>query len=66
MLALFGCPHLDDIIAGYETARPLRDGWRDRVGLHQLYPLLAHVALFGGGYAARTEAVLANTLRRFS
>jgi fructosamine-3-kinase len=34
--------------------------------LHQLYPLLAHVALFGGGYASRTESVLAGVLRRFS
>jgi fructosamine-3-kinase len=66
MLALFGCPHLDDVIAGYQGARPLHAGWRDRVGLHQLYPLLAHVALFGGGYASRTESVLAGVLRRFS
>jgi fructosamine-3-kinase len=54
MLALFGCPHYDDIIAGYQQVRPLQPGWRDRIGLHQLYPLLAHVVLFGGGYAART------------
>ncbi|MEV3903584.1 fructosamine kinase family protein [Mycobacterium sp. NPDC050551] len=66
MLALFGCPHLDDVVAGYGAARPLRDGWRDRIGLHQLYPLLAHVVLFGGSYAARTESVLAGVLRRFS
>ncbi|MCZ8382603.1 fructosamine kinase family protein [Mycobacterium sp. CPCC 205372] len=63
MLALFGCPHLDDVIAGYQGVHPLRAGWRDRVGLHQLYPLLAHVVLFGGGYAGRTEAVLAEILR---
>ncbi len=34
--------------------RRLRDGWRERIGLHQLYPLLAHVVLFGGGYANQT------------
>lgn len=56
MLALFGCPHYDAIVAGYERVRPLRAGWRDRVGLHQLYPLLAHVVLFGGGYAQQTHA----------
>ena len=53
MLALFGCPHADAVIDGYQSQRRLRDGWRDRVGLHQLYPLLAHVVLFGGGYASQ-------------
>ncbi|MEM6106495.1 fructosamine kinase family protein [Mycobacterium sp. 050272] len=56
MLALFGCPYYDAVIAGYEQVRPLQPGWRDRAGLHQLYPLLAHVVLFGGGYAQRTHA----------
>lgn len=56
MLALFGCPHYDGVIAGYQEVRPLRPGWRDRIGLHQLFPLLAHVALFGGGYAQQTHA----------
>jgi fructosamine-3-kinase len=52
MLALFGAPHLARIIAAYDEARPLADGWRDRVGLHQAWPLLVHAALFGGGYGA--------------
>ncbi|OBG74562.1 MULTISPECIES: fructosamine kinase family protein [unclassified Mycobacterium] len=56
MLALFGCPHLDEILDAYGRVRPLRAGWRDRIGLHQLFPLLAHVVLFGGGYARQTEA----------
>ena len=56
MLALFGCPHLDAVFDGYRSVRPLRAGWRDRVGLHQLFPLLAHVALFGAGYAPQTVA----------
>lgn len=56
MLALFGCPHYDTIVAGYERVRPLRPGWRNRIGLHQLFPLLAHVVLFGGGYAQQTHA----------
>ena len=38
------------------------EGWRDRVALHQLYPLLAHVALFGGGYAGQTSAAAARVL----
>ncbi len=56
MLALFGCPHHDAILAGYQRVRPLRPGCRDRIGLHQLFPLLAHVVLFGGGYARQTQA----------
>jgi fructosamine-3-kinase len=62
MLALFGCPHYADVIAGYQQARPLQAGWRDRVGLHQLFPLLAHVVLFGGGYAAQTHAAARTAL----
>jgi fructosamine-3-kinase len=54
MLALFGCPHLDRVLAGYDEAAPLADGWRRRVPLHQLFPLLVHTVLFGRGYAERT------------
>ncbi len=62
MLALFGCPFLDAVLDGYQQQRPLREGWRDRIALHQLYPLLAHVALFGGGYAGQTSAAAARVL----
>jgi len=55
MLALFGCPHYEAIIAGYQRVRALKPGWRNRVGLHQLFPLLAHVVLFGSGYAQQTH-----------
>ena len=64
MLALFGCPHFDAVIEGYQGQRPLRDGWRGRVGLHQIYPLLAHVVLFGGSYARQTLAAATSVLRR--
>lgn len=57
MLALFGCPHYDAVLAGYQRVRPLRPGWRQRIGLHQLFPLLAHVVLFGGGHVRRTDIV---------
>src|SRR4051794_31635405 len=43
MLALFGCPHYEAVIEGYESVQSLGAGWRNRVGLHQLFPLLAHV-----------------------
>ena len=50
MLALFGCPFLGRIIDAYNEASPLADGWRERVPLHQLAPLLHHCALFGRSY----------------
>jgi len=50
MLALFGAPNQDQILAGYTEAAPLADGWRGRVPLHQLHPLLVHVCLFGQAY----------------
>ena len=54
MLALFGYPFLDEVIAGYDEVSPLADGWRERVGIHQLAPLLLHCVLFGGWYLAET------------
>lgn len=64
MLLLFGCPQLEAILTAYQEAQPLAPGWRDRVPLHQLFPLLVHTVLFGGGYAASAATaarrVLAN------
>lgn len=54
MLHLFGLPHLDTVLAAYDETAPLGDGWADRIALHQLFPLLVHTVLFGGGYAGRT------------
>ncbi len=62
MLDLFGCPYLNEVLEGYQSVRPLQEGWRDRVGLHQLYPLLAHVVLFGGSYAGQTQATAESAL----
>jgi fructosamine-3-kinase len=50
MLALFGAPFLDRILAAYTDVEPLADGWQRRIPLHQLHPLLVHVCLFGAGY----------------
>jgi fructosamine-3-kinase len=50
MLALFGAPELDAIMAGYESVAPLAPGWKSRVPLHQLHPLLVHACLFGASY----------------
>jgi fructosamine-3-kinase len=49
--------------AAYQEVAPLADGWRSRVGLWQLFPLLVHAVLFGGGYL-RQSAELAEQLAR--
>lgn len=57
MLALFGAPQFDRIVGAYCEANPLAEGWRSRIPLHQVYPLLVHTVLFGGGYSG--QAVMA-------
>jgi fructosamine-3-kinase len=56
MLHLFGCAQLERIVAAYHERDPLADGWRERIPLHQLFPLLVHTMLFGGGYGAQAVA----------
>lgn len=60
MLHLFGCPYLGRILAGYQEAAPLTDGWARRIGLHQLFPLLVHAVLFGRNYAEQALATSRN------
>jgi fructosamine-3-kinase len=64
MLSLFGTAFLDVILDAYDSHYPLAPGWRDRVGLHQMWPLLVHHRLFGGGYGHRAEQIAAGYLRR--
>ncbi|HEX7079807.1 MAG TPA: fructosamine kinase family protein [Gammaproteobacteria bacterium] len=47
----------------YEEAWPLAEGWERRVELYNLYHLLNHFNLFGGGYRHRVEATLRSLLR---
>lgn len=61
MLGLFGNVP-DRLLRAYAEARPLAEGWRQRTELFQLYPLLVHTVLFGGGYRFQAEAIA----RRFS
>jgi len=57
MMRLFGGfgPRVFD---AYAEAWPLADGHSERVALYQLYPLMVHVNLFGGGYVGSVEAAL--------
>jgi fructosamine-3-kinase len=63
MLALFGAPYTERILAAYDEVSPLAGGWRARVPLHQLHPLLVHVCLFGGSYAAAVRDAARQALR---
>ncbi|GGO98631.1 hypothetical protein GCM10011612_13980 [Actinomyces gaoshouyii] len=56
-LGVFSQPHLDQIYAGYDEVSALADGWRERVGLHQLHMLMIHVFLFGGDYGPQAAAL---------
>jgi len=62
MLALFGAPDLDRILAGYHDTAPLATGWRSRIPLHQLHPLLVHACLFGASYAEGVRSAARSAL----
>ncbi|HEX2411052.1 MAG TPA: fructosamine kinase family protein [Solirubrobacteraceae bacterium] len=54
MLRLFGSPG-PRFLAAYDEGLPLAPGHQDRVALYQLFPLLVHAVLFGGGYGASVD-----------
>jgi fructosamine-3-kinase len=55
MLCLFG-PVPSRMLAAYVEVRPLSEGWKGRVPLFQLYPLLVHTVLYDGSYRGQAEA----------
>ncbi len=56
MLALFG-PVPSRLLAAYGEVHERHDGWEGRTELFQLYPLLVHAVLFGGGYGERARTI---------
>ncbi len=46
----------------YDEAYPLEQSWQQSMDIANLYPLMVHVNLFGGGYPGSVKAIL----RRFS
>lgn len=56
MLALFGVPHLEHIHAACAEAHGLTSDWSELIPLHQVWPLLVHATLFGGGYGRQAVA----------
>jgi fructosamine-3-kinase len=59
MLLLFGGREEERVVAAYDEVSPLPDGWRERIGLHQLHPVMMHAVLFGGGYIGQAERMAA-------
>lgn len=57
MMALFG-GFGDAWIRAYNEVYPLENGWQERIPIGQLYPLMVHVNLFGGGYGRSVESTL--------
>ena len=45
--------------SAYEEVSPLAPGWKDRVALHQIAPLVVHAIKFGGGYVAAAAQAIA-------
>lgn len=47
-----------EFYAGYESEYPLAEGFDQRISLCNLYPILVHANLFGGGYIGQAESIL--------
>lgn len=42
----------------YIEQSPLEKGWEKRIEIYNLYPLMVHVNLFGGGYLEQVKSIL--------
>tara|TARA_Y100001954_G_scaffold5038_1_gene5465 strand:- start:1959 stop:2807 length:849 start_codon:yes stop_codon:yes gene_type:complete len=57
MLSLFGS-YPKEAMDYYQNHYPLERGLNERMDIHQLYPLLVHLMLFGEGYLSGIESTL--------
>jgi protein-ribulosamine 3-kinase len=57
MTMLFG-GFSPEFLAAYESEWPLNSGFRRRIDLYNLYHVLNHFNLFGGGYQQQADAML--------
>jgi protein-ribulosamine 3-kinase len=57
MTTLFG-GFSKEFYEGYEAVYPLEAGWKERLPLYNLYPLLIHLNLFGHGYLNQISQIL--------
>lgn len=47
-----------DFYEAYQEVYPLEKGWKERLPVAQLYPLLVHAVLFGGHYVHKAREIL--------
>jgi len=47
----------------YNVGFALEKGWNERLDIFNLYPLMVHVNLFGGGYIEQVKQILRKTLK---
>lgn len=57
MTKLFG-GFSGEMYQSYNNQYPLQQGWESRITICNLYPLLVHVNLFGGGYLLQVKSIL--------
>ena len=57
MLELFGNIS-ESTMDAYQQTFPLEKRWKDRRDIHQLYPLLVHLLLFGKSYLQAIQYTL--------
>ncbi|NVO18544.1 MAG: fructosamine kinase family protein [Bacteroidetes bacterium] len=57
MTSLFGGFH-PKFYESYQQVFALEKGWEERTDLFNLYPLLVHANLFGGGYASQVKKII--------
>jgi fructosamine-3-kinase len=48
---------------GYNEVSPLDEGYKQRKTLYNLYHILNHFNLFGGGYASQANQMIEQILR---
>ena len=61
MLSLFG-NYPEEAMRSYQNIKPLEKGLGERIDIHQLYPLLVHLILFGRGYLSG----ILSTLKKYT
>ncbi|MBL4593389.1 MAG: fructosamine kinase family protein [Flavobacteriales bacterium] len=66
----YGCREMDiamarlfggfdaEFYSSYNEYYPLENGWEQRIDVCNLYPLMVHVNLFGGGYLGQVKSIL--------
>jgi fructosamine-3-kinase len=42
----------------YNQEYPMKEGWKERIDICNLYPLMVHVNLFGSGYVGSVQSIL--------